>query len=122
MLMSVAKPCIALLPPPLMSHSEAGLPGLVFSHGIGLSTGGSHGPAAPATGIRVGPGLSVANSSRTTTSACRRSRVVPLIRDAPPNADRVLSATTGRPAGSQPRYERRLVPRPRTGCDAVVVR
>ena len=45
-LMSVANPWIASLPDPLMSHSEAGLPTLVFSHATGLVIGASHGAAA----------------------------------------------------------------------------
>src|SRR6266498_1279228 len=49
-LMSVAKPWMAELPNPLTSHSLGRLPVLVFSHATGLTTGGSHGPAAPAAG------------------------------------------------------------------------
>src|SRR5215213_6503000 len=45
-LMSVAKPWMLGSPAPPTSHSLAGLPGLEFSHTIGFTTGGSHGPAA----------------------------------------------------------------------------
>ena len=44
--MSVAKPWMLESPAPLMSHSDAGLPGFVFSHATGLVIGASHGAAA----------------------------------------------------------------------------
>ena len=64
--MSVANPWMEALPEPTTSHWLAGLPGLEFSHTIGL-TGGSQGPIARATGescshastwIRAKPGIS----------------------------------------------------------------
>ena len=45
-LMSVAKPWMVASPDPLMSHSVAGFPALVFSQAIGLVIGASHGAAA----------------------------------------------------------------------------
>ena len=45
-LMSVENPWMALLPDPLMSHSEAGFPALVFSQATGLVIGASQGAAA----------------------------------------------------------------------------
>ena len=45
-LMSVANPWIEALPEPVMCHSVLGLPVLVFSQAISLTTGASHGAAA----------------------------------------------------------------------------
>ena len=57
------------------------LPGLVFSQGIGLVSGGSQGPAAIAGCDAVGAaGLNVADSTRLATISGRRSCRVRLIR------------------------------------------
>ncbi len=52
-LMSVAKPWIDVLPEPLMAHSLLGLPVLVFSQAISLTTGASQGAAATGGGGRA---------------------------------------------------------------------
>src|SRR5215475_8249541 len=49
--MSVANPWIVLLPAPLMSHSDGGLPGFEFSQTIGFAIGGSHGAATAAGAV-----------------------------------------------------------------------
>src|SRR3954454_8578831 len=63
-LISVAKPWMAELPAPLMSHSLAGLPTLVFSHAIGLVIGASHGAAWAAGDERPSPTIA-ASATRT---------------------------------------------------------
>ena len=49
--MSVVKPWMVALPEPLTSHSLLGLPGCVFSHATGLTTGGSHGAASAGVAV-----------------------------------------------------------------------
>lgn len=58
-------------PGPVMSHSEAGLPGLEFSQTTGFTTG-SHGPTAVAEGT---PSGSTAATKARTKGATRRVKV-----------------------------------------------
>jgi hypothetical protein len=60
-LMDVAKPWMAVSPAPVTCHSEAGLPGWVFSQAT-LLTIGAHGPAAFAAG-----------TAKTDSAAARRA-------------------------------------------------
>src|SRR3954452_11282954 len=68
--MSVAKPWMEPLPEPLMSHSLAGLPALVFSHATGLVTGASHGAAVAGEAPAIRPRTSATSPE----SAMRRIR------------------------------------------------
>ena len=63
-LMSVAKPWMEALPEPVMSHSLLGLPGLVFSQAISLTTGASQAAAAAGTGTAATNATPKLNASR----------------------------------------------------------
>ena len=50
-LICVEKPVIVVSPSPTICQSFGEVPGNVFSHATGLTTGASHGPTAPAGGV-----------------------------------------------------------------------
>src|SRR5262245_11616690 len=72
--MSVANPWIVLLPAPLISHSDGGLPGFVFSQTIGFAIGGSHGAATAAGAViaMLSVALTTAVAANAATHATRR--------------------------------------------------
>src|SRR5919202_2198549 len=109
-LMSVAKPWIDVLPAPVTSHVERGVPGFVFSQAIGFVTGCAHGSAASASpepprraAVRV-PAARTAAATRTIASR-RRSCLVAggaSARPSLPEAD----------SGNMPNNGRRTAPLP----------
>src|SRR5512132_3822484 len=72
--MSVANPWIVLLPAPLISHSDGGLPGFEFSQTIGFAIGGSHGAATAAGALMttLSVALTTAVAANPTTHGTRR--------------------------------------------------
>src|SRR5215213_6451065 len=70
-LMSVAKPWMAELPEPVMSHWLRAVPGLVFSQAISLTTGTSQGAAA-ACGAGVATSADTARAREAATAVARR--------------------------------------------------
>src|SRR5436190_3131820 len=68
-LMSVAKPCMSASPAPLMSQTDCGVPGWLFSHAMTL-TGAAHGSVDAFAGVADTPPTDT-NSDTTATPATR---------------------------------------------------
>jgi hypothetical protein len=71
-LIDVAKPWMVADPDPEICQSLAGVPGNEFSHAIAFTTGGPHGPAAPAGVVSATNGNT--RPAKPTTAARTRKR------------------------------------------------
>src|SRR4051812_32205487 len=101
-LMSVAKPCSAVLPEPDTSQVLAGVPGLLFSQTTGLTTG-AQGSAAAAGPAVTGTERPAATSARAKVDRHRRTRNVGM-GEPPPR--RRASRTADFPGASRRRGRR----------------
>ncbi|SRR6266508_1050314 len=100
-LIEVANPTMLVSPPPDSRHWLDGVPGRLFSQAMTLTTGGPHGPAAPAGRTASGTRQNVAISDN--AAAIRPNRAVPRAGRAPrnPPCDTALPPSNPPPAGDR---------------------